>query len=406
MGTPQIFKGTPTEWQQILVPGKIVKDGATAIVTQDRIEEMAANYDGPIQLDLEHETVSNPKAPAQGWYDSLAPHGPNGEPGLWGHLQSYTAPAMDLVTSGAKRFLSAFFTMKGKSQDGKDIGWKLISVALCSQPFVKGMQPVALSEGDETGYAESVSLADNMALGWEETPNEIRHRVKEPGLFEPETFRRKEITPGVSIIIGKLKNPPEGQSGSMEVQAVRFDKSKFDTQSAKQWMSQHKLTEGANMEEYTKVKAALGLPDTATLDECLATIAKMKEAGVPAPGAQAETDKQLSETVKVLRAEVVALTVDGIIRDGKALPAERETLILACSADPTAFRAQMAARPEMTLTATTEGMPAPTDPKPEEVKIDPKIKEAFEADKMAQAAGLTLSEFAEGYTLALATKEA
>ncbi len=67
-------------------------------------------------------------------------------------------------------------------------------------------------------------------MPWEETDNEIRHRVEDPDKFEADSFKRKEITDGVSIVIGKLK----GQE-SMTVQAYRFDKAKFTLAQAKEW---------------------------------------------------------------------------------------------------------------------------------------------------------------------------
>ncbi len=70
---------------------------------------------------------------------------------------------------------------------------------------------------------------------WEETENEIRSRIQSPDLFDPDTFRRKEITDGVSLVLAKKK----GQT-TMETQAIRFDKSKFTMAQAKEWYEKHK----------------------------------------------------------------------------------------------------------------------------------------------------------------------
>jgi adenine-specific DNA-methyltransferase len=42
---------------------------------------------------------------------------------------------------------------------------------------------------------------------WDETPNEIRYRVRDPEEFEKGSFRRKDLEgiEGVAIIIGRLK---------------------------------------------------------------------------------------------------------------------------------------------------------------------------------------------------------
>lgn len=84
---------------------------------------------------------------------------------------------------------------------------------------------------------DSASITDAI----EETENEIRARIKSPELFIPETFRTKELPNGISIIIGKLKNPPEGQEGSMVVQSYRFKKPEWTFEKAKQWLEKHNL---------------------------------------------------------------------------------------------------------------------------------------------------------------------
>ena len=71
--------------------------------------------------------------------------------------------------------------------------------------------------------------------GFDVTENEIRYRLKEPNLFEDSSFARKEISPGVSLVLGKLK----GQD-SMTAQAIRFDKEKFTLDQVKSWVSDHK----------------------------------------------------------------------------------------------------------------------------------------------------------------------
>lgn len=59
-------------------------------------------------------------------------------------------------------------------------------------------------------------------------------RVKDPGAFQPNSFRRKNIARGVSIIMGRLK----GES-SMTAQSYRFDKDVFTPAEAKAWLKEH-----------------------------------------------------------------------------------------------------------------------------------------------------------------------
>lgn len=68
-------------------------------------------------------------------------------------------------------------------------------------------------------------------------PNEHAARIRDPGLFIPESFRSKDLKDGVRIIIGKLKT---GESG-MITQAYRFSVDKFTPEQARQWLKDNKV---------------------------------------------------------------------------------------------------------------------------------------------------------------------
>ena len=68
-------------------------------------------------------------------------------------------------------------------------------------------------------------------------PNEHAARVMNPDLFEPNSFRSKDLKDGVRIILGKLK----GGSSSMITQTYRFSVDKFTVEQAKQWLKDHKV---------------------------------------------------------------------------------------------------------------------------------------------------------------------
>ena len=65
-------------------------------------------------------------------------------------------------------------------------------------------------------------------------PSEHAARVRDPDDFQPDSFRRKEIAPGVSIVMGKLK----GQQ-TMTAQSYRFNKERFTAAEAKAWLKTH-----------------------------------------------------------------------------------------------------------------------------------------------------------------------
>jgi hypothetical protein len=79
-------------------------------------------------------------------------------------------------------------------------------------------------------------------MPWEETENEIRHRVKDPSEFQSNSFRRitiKRDRPQVFAIIGRLK----GQT-TTTVQAFRFPKDQgWTIDKAKSWVKEHAKTE-------------------------------------------------------------------------------------------------------------------------------------------------------------------
>jgi len=70
-------------------------------------------------------------------------------------------------------------------------------------------------------------------------PNEHSARIKNPDLFLAGTTKRKEIAPGVTIIMGKLKADPKGKGGPMVTGSYRFDKSKFTADQARKWLKDH-----------------------------------------------------------------------------------------------------------------------------------------------------------------------
>jgi ATP-dependent protease ClpP protease subunit len=67
--------------------------------------------------------------------------------------------------------------------------------------------------------------------------NEHSARVRDPKDFDQNSFRRKNISPGIDIIIGKLDG-----GDKTETQTYRFDASKFTEAEVKQWLQDHDIT--------------------------------------------------------------------------------------------------------------------------------------------------------------------
>ena len=66
--------------------------------------------------------------------------------------------------------------------------------------------------------------------------NEHSFRVRNPDSFQSDSFRRKNISKGIDVIMGKLKNET-----TMTVQAYRFDKEMFTPAECKKWMKDHDI---------------------------------------------------------------------------------------------------------------------------------------------------------------------
>jgi len=68
-------------------------------------------------------------------------------------------------------------------------------------------------------------------------PSEHSARVRDPGDFKQDTFRRKNIDTGVDIITGKLKSGGD----EMVTQTYRFKVDKFTAAEAKEWLKDNKI---------------------------------------------------------------------------------------------------------------------------------------------------------------------
>ena len=80
-------------------------------------------------------------------------------------------------------------------------------------------------------------------------PNEHSARVRDPGDFDQDSFRRKNITAGVDIIAGHLK----GET-TMTTQTYRLKADKFTVKEAKQWLKDNNV-------DYISFEAATGSKD-------------------------------------------------------------------------------------------------------------------------------------------------
>ena len=114
-----------------------------------------------------------------------------------------------------------------------------------SDPVIKSMieRTIEIQSAEELPFSKKIILqkASTIEKKLEEAENEIRYRVKEPELFDPDSFITKAIKedkPRVSAIFGKLK---EGEDTSaMVLQSFRFPKEDgWTMESAGKWAEEH-----------------------------------------------------------------------------------------------------------------------------------------------------------------------
>ena len=67
-------------------------------------------------------------------------------------------------------------------------------------------------------------------------PAEHAARMADPSEFDPKSFRRKQLAPGISAVLGR-----RGEGGPMTVQSYRFAVETFTPVQARTWLGQHKL---------------------------------------------------------------------------------------------------------------------------------------------------------------------
>lgn len=112
----------------------------------------------------EKETPTAEQGKAAGWIQKLIM---KGKDELWAVVK-WTERAKELIASGEYRFISPAFkgNYRHPKLKGKSIGPWLASVALTNRPFLKGMQPVALSE-------KAAQLFNHPDLAEETMPDQI-----------------------------------------------------------------------------------------------------------------------------------------------------------------------------------------------------------------------------------------
>jgi len=222
----------------------------------------------------------------------------NGEP--FGDVE-WTANAEAKIRAGEFRYLSPVFEFDVPDRiSGQPVPCRLHSVALTNKPFLTELPAVAnaadaiaslYGQAEHTrptafiGFCVDLMVKGSQPLAAANPyPAEHACRVADPEQFDE--LRRKELAPGISILLGKRKGTEK-----WDIQAYRFDKEKFSPEQAQKWLDEHKVAgtlqpatqEAKNDMDVKEIAKLLGLAETATEEEAKAKIGELMKPPAPPP---------------------------------------------------------------------------------------------------------------------------
>lgn len=173
-------------WIQIARSGKFEGHSAGYFEMNDQVfADIVRNFTevdlGQVAFDFEHASEAPPTdgsipeagAPAQGWVKKLEVRAGS----LWG-LVDWLEPARTYIREKKYRFLSPAIRFGAKHPEtGKPIGARLTSVALTNRPFLRGMLPIAASDGASVA-AGQVTPTETVTMKYAYSSNEYMPRVR------------------------------------------------------------------------------------------------------------------------------------------------------------------------------------------------------------------------------------
>jgi len=256
-------------------------------ITPERIARMAANYAAglpgiDLPVDIEHNWGE-----AVGWIQNVEARAD----GLWG-LVDFNIKGQQLLADRAYRYISPeWFPDWKDSRDGKHYEDVVTSIALTNRPWFKDLPAIVNSESERG----RTYLVPAYRFRWEKKGTEIWYRVRDPGDFDPDTFRSLDMpgVKGIRMVMGRLKpeNAPKGHDPkSLVIQALRFDLDEWTMDKAKAWVAKHKdrLKASAPADEISRAIRAADRGDN-PMPEVPNPDVKPDPAPKPDPGASSIT---------------------------------------------------------------------------------------------------------------------
>jgi phage I-like protein len=277
-------------------------------------------------VDYEHATLSGSEAPAAGWISRLRQE----SDGLWG-LIKWNANAREKIEKDEYRYLSPVFIWSHQdNRSGKEMGCYLHSVALTNSPFLDGQKPVHLTQ----------------------------YIPAQPGETQtPEEVRTMEITEKLQKELGLAKDSkPEEiveKVVALKVEAAKAPEVKVETKTEK--ILDPEVIQALGMDAKTA--------DTkAVVEKITALTAKPDEMQKLVTGLSEET-RALKAVIEAREQKDIEAEVDMLIKDGKILPAQKETALSMAKLNIEMFRKHYATACKMVVLENVAGDDDPTKKK-------------------------------------------
>ena len=229
----------------------------------------------------------------------------------------YADVIISLVGEGALGLSSGTIShLKVVEGSGRIARWPWVEESLTPLPC----NPYAMLPADAVKHFEPLGQDPPESLlsavkAWDETENEINHRVREPDRFQDGSFKRitlKEGKPRVFAIIGRLK----GKTPST-IQSLRFPKDDtWTVAKAKQWVADHPDAAKSTDEQH------LTYEEQATeAEHALASVKAFVGRSRSLAGLRAEEGRQFSAANRdrlarhLADAKAIADEIEGVLRE-------------------------------------------------------------------------------------------
>ncbi|MGH6887978.1 MAG: phage protease [Rhizomicrobium sp.] len=314
--------GTAPEWVQ-LTPSLATfstRDGRGPFTIRNAADVIRTSLQsGPIGIDYDHATDLAAKAgisaPAAGWIEEIAQHGPNNEPGLWGRVK-WTPKGGQAVGEGEYRYISPVL-LSNKQNDLIAIG----RAALTNDPALVMKGLFSVQEMDEVNRQ---SLCDALGIPGTSSDDDITSAIK-----KGDAGAKKKLASALGV--------PETATDDDLMAAVK--------------------KVGVQATNMSRILEAAGLAANAALDEAttVALCAKLKGTAA-SPGANKATElqgqvdelqKQLASLNARLAGNDAKTEVEAAIAGGKLAPAQKEWAVDYCSRDPAGFKSFIGTAPKI-----------------------------------------------------------